>query len=278
MTHIPRKLATIKILLNLLLFFSVMTPLPSLATETPQKKMLVFTNNVAEYCPLLNCRDGKKGYVVDIAEAIYLSYGYDVIIRNLPWSRAIDMVSKGRADAVINILKKSAPGLIYPKEPISSISGAVFVHKSVNWSYSGGASLSKVKLGLIRGYGYGDGNPDLANYIEHYTDDPSRIMWVTGSSPLKRIMQMIMHGRINATIDEKNVGEYVIRMMGLEDEIFYAGNTTPIPEFSYMAFAPNNKDSEMLAKMFDEGISQLRRSGELDRILGKYGLKDWKNP
>lgn len=44
----------------------------------------------------------------------------------------------------------------------------------------------------------------------------------------------------------------------------------------YIACSPAKESSKVLMKLVDEGTDKLRQSGELQKILDKYGLKDWK--
>jgi polar amino acid transport system substrate-binding protein len=46
-------------------------------------------------------------------------------------------------------------------------------------------------------------------------------------------------------------------------------------EVLYLAFAPGKQGAERAARL-DAGIRSLRQSGELGRILARYGLGDWK--
>ncbi|MEK2644629.1 transporter substrate-binding domain-containing protein [Bdellovibrio sp. BCCA] len=48
--------------------------------------------------------------------------------------------------------------------------------------------------------------------------------------------------------------------------------------FLYVGFSPNNPKSKIYAKILNQGIDDLRRSGELRRILEKYNLEDWEKP
>jgi len=62
--------------------------------------------------------------------------------------------------------------------------------------------------------------------------------------------------------------------MGVRNRFRSAGIAV-IPRKAFIAFSPAVPESKKYAQMLSKGIQSLRRSGELDKILGKYGQKDW---
>jgi len=46
--------------------------------------------------------------------------------------------------------------------------------------------------------------------------------------------------------------------------------------YVYIAFSPFFKQSKTYAKILSDGIIKYRKNGKLQKILNKYGLKDWK--
>ncbi|MNT92496.1 hypothetical protein D3C72_2337940 [compost metagenome] len=46
--------------------------------------------------------------------------------------------------------------------------------------------------------------------------------------------------------------------------------------FLYVSFSPANPKSPQYAALITKGISELRQSGELKKILDKYGVLDWE--
>ena len=81
-------------------------------------------------------------------------------------------------------------------------------------------------------------------------------------------------GRVTAILIDRDVFAHYAFMNGLNDDFVEIGeiNADPI----YIAFAPDAPNSEKYAAILTEGMKQLRASGELDTVLGRYGLVDWK--
>ena len=44
----------------------------------------------------------------------------------------------------------------------------------------------------------------------------------------------------------------------------------------YLAFSPKNPKSKSYARLISKGIIEMRASGDLQKILDKYGMRDWK--
>jgi len=49
------------------------------------------------------------------------------------------------------------------------------------------------------------------------------------------------------------------------------------PVKMYIGFSPALEQSHDYAALFSRGMKELRRSGKLQAILNKYGLKDWES-
>ncbi len=60
----------------------------------------------------------------------------------------------------------------------------------------------------------------------------------------------------------------------IEDAVESAGQVGA-PEPVFIAFSPANPRAKEYARILDEGMKKLRSSGRLEKILGKYGIKDW---
>ncbi|MTI42814.1 polar amino acid transport system substrate-binding protein [Roseibium hamelinense] len=66
---------------------------------------------------------------------------------------------------------------------------------------------------------------------------------------------------------------YAANELGAGDKVrlVHTDDSGPI----YIALSPAKDHSKELAAQLDAGMAELRASGKLNEILGKYGLKDW---
>ena len=244
-----------------------------LCTLVAHSEELVFVNDEAPYCPYALCGQGKDGFVIDLVHAIYGAKGYSVKIVNVPWKRALIMVGDGDADGVLNVLKVSAPDLTYPRTEVAQFNPVVFALKTSPWIYKNVDSFKSVRLGLIQGYGYGDDHPEFAEFL---ATNPTNIEWVSGVDPLSRIFKMIELGRVDATMDDMAVANYVLLQAGMQDKFKVAGPFGKLKIKSFVAFNPHKPNARRLAQEFDQAMAEFRQNGKLKAILAPYGVADWK--
>lgn len=164
---------------------------------------IVFTVDESPYCPYTNCDQGRAGFIVDIVKEIYTTKNYTVIIKSLPWKRAIQEVQLGNAEGLLGLTKSSAPKLTYPKEAVAKAIPAVFTLKNNSWQYQDVHSFNGVRLGLIQGYGYSE----ISELDEYLKSPKNQVTWLAGENALLKIFKMIKRGRIDATIDDLEVGK-----------------------------------------------------------------------
>lgn len=101
------------------------------------------------------------------------------------------------------------------------------------------------------------------------------IQVMTGNQPLRRNVMKLLNKRIDAIVDNEAVILNIAREMGVSDQIRLAGYGSE-PAYIYIAFSPVLPNSQRYAKLLSDGIVQLRNNSQLNKILFRYGLKDWK--
>lgn len=229
---------------------------------------------VADEWPPFNGKPGsqREGYIVDIARKVFESRGYRVVYTLAPWTRAIEMTRSGECDGAIGASKTDAAGLVFPREELAQNKLAFYVKKGNAWRYRGPASIEETTIGTIAGYDY---RPWLLAYIEANRDDPARVQILHGDEPLKRNLIKLLNDRVKVVVDTEAAIRFVAKEMGILDQVASAGYGDE-PAFIYVAFSPNKIESVRYAELLSEGIVAMRKSGELQKILDKYGLKDWK--
>ena len=209
------------------------------------------------------------GYGVEIAQQIFEEAGHTFKYLNIPWIRAIDETRKGNYSAIIGAYKEEAPDFVFPEEEFGVSRYAFYAKWGSLWKYAGIESLQSKKIGLIKGYSYGE---ELNAYFEK---NAQRVQYVSGSDPLYQNIKKLLAGRFDTLIAGENVMTYKIKQMGVGGEVISVG-VTDISANLYIAFSPINKESAKYAEIFSKGIRNLKKSGKLDQILGRYELQYWK--
>lgn len=224
------------------------------------------------WCPI-NCEPGAplEGYVIEAARQIFSQAGIDVEYRISPWSRVLLDVENGHLDGAVGVYGTEAPDLVYPDVEIGLSDNGFFVRKDFEWEYNGLESIKNVRVAFISDYDYG---PPFLEYLQNNPGSPNVTM-TRGSDALERSFLMLVNSRVDVVINDVAVGQHFLTHFPDRDKVRYAG-AQGLPEPVYLAFSPKNPASQEYARIFTEGWRQLRASGELARILGRYGLVDWK--
>lgn len=224
-----------------------------------------------EWCPY-NCAPGdeKPGYIVEIARKIFETKGYRIIYRATPWESAVKAGRIGRYDGVIGATKVDGRGFVFPEEEVGISSNDFFVKAGDPWRFQSVASLKNKRLGVIKGYDYGE-------TMNRFISDELKadIQMVSWDNAVELNLKKLVSGRIDVLLDDRNVIRYIAARMGVSDEIAYAGSNGK-RQYLYIAFSPAVSKSREYASILTDGIRSLRKTGELAGILSKYGLTDWK--
>ncbi len=208
----------------------------------------------------------KPGYVVEILRAICAENGLELDYALMPWEDSLAAARGARIDGVIGAGAAEAEGLILPSEPIGTARVSLWLRKDKSWVYHGVGSLAMVRLGVNPGYSYWG---ELDAYLK--TAAASQVIAFSGDEPLSEMIRKLRDGALDVVPETEAVFVWNVREQGFAPEDFRAEYThtgDPI----YVAFAAGEQGRK-LAALFDAGILRLRESGELRRILERYGLK-----
>lgn len=247
--------------------------LPALLT-LPVSTQADTINLVAdEWCPY-NCEPGtdEPGYMIEIAQRVFSEAGHTVTYKTLNWSRSVEDTRHGKYDGIVGASKPEAEDFVFPKENLGDSANSFFVTRENNWRYQGMSSIEKVRIAVIKDYEYGT---LLDDYIAANKADLKKVQVATGDNALEKNFTKLVHGRVAVVVEDGAVGRYAAKSMGLADKIQLAGNDGDASDL-YIAFSPQNPNSQNYAKILSQGIERLRSSGELQTILAKYGQTDWR--
>ena len=209
--------------------------------------------------------DELPGFQIELAQKVFDSVDY----RLMPWNRAVEEVGEGKFDCVVGAYIDDTPGFIMPKENWGMDQTGVFTAANDTWAYTDTESLLSRKVGVIRGYDYDEA---IDGYIESRKDV---FKPMGGNDALTKNIRKLAANRLDTVIESVPVMQAKLRELGLEGQFKLAGALTE-PQPLYIACSPNNPNSQQLITKVDQVTQQLRESGELERIMQKYGLTDWK--
>ncbi len=217
-------------------------------------------------------KSDKPGFMIEIARTIFAEAGYTIDYQLMPWARSIKEAESGRIDGIVGASHGDAPGFVFPDLPLGTTRYEFYTLPTSNWHYSDLKSLDSVKIGCIADYSYGE---TFDAYRKANQDNPSRIVLTSGDSALEQAIKMLKLKRVDAVVESPDVFSWQIKQMGLMPEEFRTGGTLPESDQIFIAFSPLHEASKRYARLLSEGIARLRASGELAKILARYGVNDW---
>ena len=217
---------------------------------------------------------GPSGFMVDVAQSVFQAAGYTVVFAATPWSRALDDLARGQADAIVGIYFTQAQqkGFVVPTQELGISRTSLYVRADSSWTYAGPRSLEGMVLGTISDYDYGE----LNAYIERQIRDRTgRVEVMHGDNAFGANLRKLVSNRLTVLVEDPVVAEFVARSMGLTARIKAAGTLASRNKVG-IAFAPGNPRSAEYARVLSEGVARLRKSGALKAILRRYDVKDWR--
>jgi len=202
--------------------------------------------------------------MIELAEIAFGEVDYKL----MPWLRSLEEVRTGRIDCLVGADYKDVPGFVLPSEPWGYTGFSVYTTADQDWQYNQVDSLFSKKVGVVKGYTYGD---PLDGLIPKY---PTIFKTAAGVDALERNIKQVVSRRLDVFIASTPVADAIIEQMGLTGSVKKVGIIgEPLP--LYIACSPANDHSLKLVDLVDQTTRRLRESGELEAIMNKYGLTDW---
>lgn len=224
------------------------------------------------WCPYVcNPNSARPGYMVEILKAIFEKQGLRVDVKITNWVRAIKETRSNQAQGLLGCNPSDTPDFVFPQKALGVVKNAYFTLKNSAWSYRGRESLQNKRIGVINGYSYGD---SIDNMIKnrHRSFIP-----FSGKKPLQQILEALKKGELDGFVENPVALHYGLAELGVPvDTVKTVGWVADQDPFLYAAFSPQNPKSEQYAEMLNKGLTEMRRNGELRRILEKYNLEDWE--
>ena len=220
------------------------------------------------WCPY-NCTPGGEppGYMIEIARKVFEPAGYTIDYQLMPYDEAIEAARKGEITAVVGAARKDAPDLAFTASSQGTTTYAFASAKGSGFVYKGVESLKGIRLGAIQDYTY-----DAA--IDAHIAAGEGVTLVSGDTATRDLVQLLADRKVDVIIEGDAVLDYTIAEMGMTNlfDLFVASEGAPV----YIAFSPAHPKVAELVTLLDKGVADLRTSGELAKIMRRYGKKDWQ--
>lgn len=225
-----------------------------------------------EYHPPLNGAkdDENPGFMIEIAQSIFEKNGHTIDYVLGPRSRGVNFVKKGEIDCVVNAKIKDHHFLAFPDEPWGYHAATLFALPNSSFNYQAMDQVKEKKLGAIAGMRYDNGPMD-----EYLKERPKNVSFSYGDDAMEREIKMLLKGRVDLLVSCPLLMRGQLEAMSLPTKtIKIVGEIKPFVGM-YLACGNGQEKTRKYIGMINEGVQAMRKSGELDAILKKYGQIDW---
>lgn len=203
----------------------------------------------------------ETGFIVDIIREAGRQIPLTVRFSQYAWSRCLELVRTGRADAMMNLFKtkERTTFMIFSNNILAREKNVLFKRKQTPLAFTGDLSvLIPYRLGAILNYSYGPGFDS--------TEFPLMIRLETEADLIKSLVNK----RCEVIVGNAIVIRRLMRQMGVADQV-----DTLLPAVSddplYLGFSKKLGHQD-LADRFSEALALLKATGAHAAILKKYGL------
>ena len=208
------------------------------------------------------------GYVIEIAQYSLAKAGHTIKYQLWSWEQSVDLVSKGSRDCLIGDYRSAIPSYAVPEQHMGVDQTVFITRKNNNWQYSGIESIKNLRIGTVHGYKY---SPEMHEYIK---TTPKNLSATKGKFALEQNISALVNGQLDAVVDSKNVLTASLKKQQWLEEVKFSGALNQ-PYKIHIACTPQKSQAIEYVKLIDDGLIELRATGQLDAILKKYGLNDW---
>jgi polar amino acid transport system substrate-binding protein len=227
-----------------------------------------------QWCPY-NCKPGaaEPGYAIEMLQAVFERSGVKIKYEVVPWDRALFQAREGEASAAVAATQSQAEahGLLIGHEQVGYSNDCLFVTAANRRRFSTAKDLDALNtVAVVSGYVYaGDFDAWLSK-----PENKHKVIVQRGENPAEVNTRNLAVGRLDGVIENFQVMSMIMFKLGLEHDLVATNcqKATPV----YIAFSPKLANVAQVVKQFDAGVAKLRQSGQLAKILAKYGQGDWK--
>ena len=226
------------------------------------------------YCPYTCVEKGVPGYAMEIVKTVYKGSKYKVNFKFVDsWNRAMNQVKSGKYDAIVFSFHVNDVDeyFVYPEQHLAIERGNSFMVLADN----------KVKLTDVTSLNYFSNIGVYKNTV--WADDKlatwermnrQKFTYLHGGNVFDRALKMLRMRRIDAWEDSWGLLSYNIYKNKIADvriERILSDSTSD----GGVLFSKKNAFSREYAVFFNDRVKAMRRSGQFDEILSKYGQTDF---
>ena len=201
---------------------------------------------------------GLRGYSWDVVRESFHEMGYTIDLTVSPWARSMLYLKNGQTDLLFPTGKNTERQITfyYSQEPVNNADFLIYVLKDSTIEWNGLESLKGLRIGLKRGFNYGD-------------------KWAAASDFIKLDIDTIANGfkmldlrRIDGFVGYEMNWDHVLQKAGWEAKY------RKLPVFDstmeYLVALKSNPHALEILNSFDTGKRKITQNGKLQNIEKKW--------
>lgn len=244
-----------------LLLASIGMALHAVAAENDERPALVIVIDSADFYPYYYREDGRLlGPMPEVTRAVLSTMDYSVDFLEVPWARAVDLVTRRQADAITGIFyrRERESFLHYPEHYPTESLLSLMVPVDSKLDFDGNPSaLAGYDVGAVLGWTYSLFEEPLRIGRLDFVDE-------------KVLVQNVALGRIDAGIGNPTSLSKYADDLGVTERIRLLHppvERTPL----YTAFS-KKPGHDRLAERFSSALAKFKDTPHFQEILHRYGI------
>ncbi len=234
-----------------------------LSTTTSAKTViLAATDNPPFYGQQLR----NQGALTEIIAESFTQVGHNIEVRYMPWARAVESVRSGVVDGMIGVWHTPLRAeFLFFSEPILTSRMVLYKRKDQTIEFNNIEDLNRqqYKLGLVRGY----------VLPEQLRGTTMPIMRITRN---EQYFKILAGKRVDLIVVNNEYAHYLLQKLQnreLAEQVERIGDIVGV-ENQHLVLTKKFKSNKKLMKDFNRGLTQLRQSGSVLKILERHNFED----
>lgn len=213
----------------------------------------------------------KEGYMIDLLRAAAKSHGDTLDYRLMDWDLALEQTLAGNQDCVVGAIVEDAPQHALSALDWGLSRTVILALHDAPIQVSSLEDLRPLRIGAVAGYAYGD---ELDAILNSEGVRTTRVEASRRAFPL--LVMYLVTKKIDVIVEDEAVATAALYELKLTDRVVVIAGRDSEPDRLHVA-CTNNERGRYLIAMFDKYLAEARASGELAKILARYGLTDWES-
>jgi polar amino acid transport system substrate-binding protein len=237
----------------------------SLVHAAPPAPSLRLVTLVFPPLEFANAKGEADGAAVEIVKAVLSDMGYTATVEVLPWSRSLNLVKEGKADAIFTAYKNpEREGFLdFGREVLIPQVVSLYIKADSGKTFNGDVKeLIGQRIGIMNTISYGQTFDRAKDELGLKTE---RV------ESLDLNFKKLAAGRLDYVISNRYSAQVEIDALGLEKDVKEL--VVPVEVMpSFIAFSKAKK-LEGLRDKFDVTLRELKKSGRYYKILEKFKVR-----